>query len=227
MAAGGREREDAGRDQGAAGGHVSKPEPGAARGGAHHVLRPASVLQPRSRHLPDRADDAHHAADAARLPARLRAPASAQHQLEGAAQLVHADRQGGCWVLRPPHGGVEPERGVGRGLVGADRRGGSPAPHVGAWRRSEGKEGVWSGQIAEVGPPHPAWGRGARERGRRGSSWGRSPRWVPRTPRGVVEPERGVGGLIGGRSPRWVPRTPRVGVEPERGVGGGLVGADR
>ena len=34
--------------------------------------------------------------------------------------------------------GVEPERAVGGGLVGADRRGGSPAPRVGAWRWSEG-----------------------------------------------------------------------------------------
>ena len=52
-----------------------------------------------------------------------------------------------------------------------------------------------------MGPPHPGWGHGAGERGRRGSGRGRSPRWVTRTPRG--------------------------GVEPERGVGGGLVGADR
>ena len=121
--------------------------------------------------------------------------------------------------MGPPHPAWG--RGAGaRGRRGSDRgqiaEVGPPHPAWGRGAGERGRRGSGRGQIAEVGPPHPAWGRGAGARGRRGSGRGRSSRWVPRTPRGVVETERGVGGGLVGADRRGGSPAPRVGAWSRR-----------
>ena len=94
MVAGGRRDQDPSGHQVTAGGDVFKSEPGAAGGGAHHVLRQPSLLRAHPGNLSHRSDDAHHSTHATWLSARLCAQTKAEHQLQGVAQLVHSDSQG-------------------------------------------------------------------------------------------------------------------------------------
>ena len=91
---GGREREDPRGHQSPAGRHLTQPEQGAAGGGPGHGLRGARLLHPHPGRVHVGPDDAHHAAHAAGLPPGLRAQEQGAHWLQGAAELVHADRQG-------------------------------------------------------------------------------------------------------------------------------------
>ena len=100
MAARGREPQDPGGHQAAAGRDVSESEPGVVGGGADHVLCQPSLLCAHPGRLSHCTDDAHHPTHATRLSPRLRAQTQAEHQLQGPAQLVHADSQGGWWRLR-------------------------------------------------------------------------------------------------------------------------------
>jgi len=91
LVSGRREREDSSGDQGTTGRH-DKSRP--ARRSSNHGVGASSVLRPRAGRLPRFSGDARDAADAARLPARLRAEAPRQRRLQGVAQLVRADCQG-------------------------------------------------------------------------------------------------------------------------------------
>jgi len=93
---GSRERvgENPGGDQGAERRHSAVAEQRAAGGGAHHGVGEPQELHSHPGDLHDGTHDDHHAADAVRLPPRVRPQGEGQHRLTDAPQLVHADRSG-------------------------------------------------------------------------------------------------------------------------------------
>ena len=132
LGAGERERQDPGGHQSPARGDGLQHEPRDPGRGVHHGQRGTPQPAAAAGRLHDVADDAGDAADAAGLPARLRAQQPRQDRLQAAAQLVHANR---------PRNGLSGGAPAGPSRSGRPQR---PRPESGLRQNHR----LWTGQAA-------------------------------------------------------------------------------